>query len=283
LKGRRSIKTVVVAATVGGAVLPVLLLLVWSFSKGWLWPGMWAAVQLGQVKTINWAKFCAGAGEARRSPFLQSHGAFHFLLDYVPRWHWMTRPGGLIQFQPFVPKQHGERVLRTLIERCQQAGMVPYLGVLKRHRPDPFLMTHAVDGYSLAMDLCVSMRAHRRQALWRLCQELAEIVLTAGGRFYYAKDAVLLASLEGVVTGHPAHRGVRGVYYAENWEDAQGFSPYIYYGVKDELDQWRSAVTKYEFVGGKISSFPYLEYYEALATVRGAVSGGPGGHRCLAP
>ena len=87
------------------------------------------------------------------------------------------------------------------------------------------------------------------------------------------QDAVLLASLEGVVTGHPAHRGVRGVYFAENWEDAEGFSPYIYYGVKNELDQWRSAVRKYEFVGGKISSFPYLEYYEALATVRGAVSG----------
>lgn len=87
------------------------------------------------------------------------------------------------------------------------------------------------------------------------------------------QDAVLLASLEGVVTGHPAHRGVRGVYYAENWEDAEGFAPYLFYGVKDELDQWRSAVTKYEFVGGKISSFPYLDYYTALATVRGAVAG----------
>lgn len=87
------------------------------------------------------------------------------------------------------------------------------------------------------------------------------------------QDAVLLASLEGVVTGHPAHRGVRGVYYAENWEDAEGFAPYVIYGLKDELDQWRSAVTRYEFVGGKISSFPYLDYYTALATVRGAVSG----------
>jgi len=28
-----------------------------------------------------------------------------------------------------------------------------------------------------------------------------------------------------------------------------------------------------EFVGRKISSFPYIEYYETLATVRGAVSG----------
>jgi LmbE family N-acetylglucosaminyl deacetylase len=87
------------------------------------------------------------------------------------------------------------------------------------------------------------------------------------------QDAVLLASLEGVVSAHPVHRGVRGVYYAENWEDAEGFSPYIYYGVADEMAQWRSAVTKYEFVGGKISTFAYLDYYESLATVRGVVSG----------
>jgi len=41
----------------------------------------------------------------------------------------------------------------------------------------------------------------------------------------------------------------------------------------DEIAQWREAVTKYEFVGGRISSFRYLDYYDALATVRGAVSG----------
>jgi LmbE family N-acetylglucosaminyl deacetylase len=87
------------------------------------------------------------------------------------------------------------------------------------------------------------------------------------------QDAVLLASLEGVVTAHPAHRGVRGVYYADNWEDAESFDPYVYIGVTDEVAQWRDAVTKYEFVGGRISSFKYLDYYDALFTVRGAVSG----------
>jgi LmbE family N-acetylglucosaminyl deacetylase len=87
------------------------------------------------------------------------------------------------------------------------------------------------------------------------------------------KDAVLLASLEGVVTGHPPHRGIQGVYYADNWEDAESFSPYIYVGVNDEIAQWREAVTKYEFVGGRISSFRYLDYYDALSTVRGAISG----------
>lgn len=162
--------------------------------KGWLWPGMWMATHMGGVPLVNKLKFQAGYREARRSPYLQTHGAFHFLLDYVPRWQWMTRPGGLIQFQPFVPQAQGERVLKTVIERCQRASMVPYLGVLKRHKPDPFLMTHAVDGYSMAMDFAVSTSTRKRQALWKLCQEMAEVVLEAGGRFYYAKDAVLQAS-----------------------------------------------------------------------------------------
>ena len=162
--------------------------------KGWLWPGMWVGTHCGGVPLVNSLKFRAGFHEAKKSPYLQTHGAFHFLFDYVPRWQWMTKPGGLIQFQPFVPQQEGERVFRAIVERCQQTGMVPYLAVLKRHKPDPFLMTHAVDGYSLAMDFAVSTSQHRCEALWKLCQEMAEVVLAAGGRFYYAKDAVLQAS-----------------------------------------------------------------------------------------
>lgn len=86
-------------------------------------------------------------------------------------------------------------------------------------------------------------------------------------------DAVLLASLPGVVTANPAWRGIRAVWYAENWEDAVGFRPYTYVGVTSEdSTRWRQAVTKYEFVGGSISSFRYLDYYSALMTVRGAES-----------
>jgi FAD/FMN-containing dehydrogenase len=159
--------------------------------KGWLWPGMWGAVHLGQVGLVNALKFSVGPREQRGSPYLQSHGAFHFLLDYVPRWQWMTKPGGLIQFQPFVPKAAAERVLRQLTETCHREGMIPYLGVLKRHRPDPFLMTHAVDGFSMAMDFAVPTSTRKRAALWAMCQRLADVVLDAGGRFYYAKDALL--------------------------------------------------------------------------------------------
>lgn len=85
------------------------------------------------------------------------------------------------------------------------------------------------------------------------------------------QDAVLLASLPGVVLQHPAHRGVRAVWYTDNWEDATGFAPFVFVKVSETLAAWRAAVSKYEFARGAIAGFPYVEYYTALATVRGAV------------
>jgi LmbE family N-acetylglucosaminyl deacetylase len=83
-------------------------------------------------------------------------------------------------------------------------------------------------------------------------------------------DALLLASLEGVASPLPRHRGVKALYYTENWEDPEGFKPYLYVDVSGELARWKECVTQYEFIKGGISSFPYLDYYEALARVRGA-------------
>jgi N-acetylglucosamine malate deacetylase 1 len=85
-------------------------------------------------------------------------------------------------------------------------------------------------------------------------------------------DAVLLASLEGVESTYPRHRGVRGVYYTENWEDMDGYTPYIFVDVSETLPVWQEAVKQYEFIGGTISSFPYFDYYTSLARVRGALA-----------
>lgn len=162
--------------------------------KGWIWPGMWCAFHFGMVGLVNAMKYRAGFKEGIASPYPQTHGAFHFLLDYVPRWQWMVKPGGLIQFQPFVPAAEAPRVLRNVVEIAQREGIVPYLGVLKRHKPDPFLMTHGLDGFSMAMDFGVPVGKRRRERLWKLTHAMADVVLDAGGRFYYAKDATLLGS-----------------------------------------------------------------------------------------
>jgi len=59
------------------------------------------------------------------------------------------------------------------------------------------------------------------------------------------------------------------LYYAENWEDAVGFRPYVYVDFPEEAyELWVKAVSTHWFVTGS-KSFPYLEYYQHLARVRG--------------
>lgn len=60
----------------------------------------------------------------------------------------------------------------------------------------------------------------------------------------------------------------RELYYAENWEDAVGFHPYVYMDFSDGYALWKEAVATHWFVTGS-TSFPYLEYYDCLSRVRG--------------
>jgi FAD/FMN-containing dehydrogenase len=59
--------------------------------------------------------------------------------------------------------------------------------VTKRHRPDEFLLSHAVDGFSLALDFKVT--AGNKVRLAQMLQDFDRIVLEAGGRFYFAKNS----------------------------------------------------------------------------------------------
>ncbi len=140
------------------------------------------------VRFVNWAKFISSKISPKKQ-FRQAHAAFAFLLDYVPNWQKSYGKGGLIQYQSFIPKASAEAAFRKQLEVCRRESIVPFLAVFKRHRADRFLMTHAVDGYSLALDFKVTAR--NRARLWKLTEKLNEIVLAAGGRFYMAKDATL--------------------------------------------------------------------------------------------
>ncbi len=143
------------------------------------------------VRMINSAKVHSAALQPRSWVHHQSHGGFAFLLDYVPGWKLAYKPGALIQYQPFVPKESAVAVFEEVLSESHKAGLPPYLGVFKKHRPDDFLLSHAVDGYSLAMDFRVT--EDNRDKLWALTARLDEIVLAAGGKFYFAKDATLTA------------------------------------------------------------------------------------------
>jgi LmbE family N-acetylglucosaminyl deacetylase len=87
------------------------------------------------------------------------------------------------------------------------------------------------------------------------------------------KDAVLMAELEAVKTDHPPYLGVKGVYYAENWEDDEGYKPYLFINASRGCEKWSKAIQAYQMVRGGISPFHYFEYYTSLVHMRGAQMG----------
>ncbi len=133
---------------------------------------------------VNTAKYVMSLREGHNR---QSHAAFHFLLDYVPNWELAYGRGGLIEYQSFLPKETALDAWKEMLTLSHRRRLPSYLGVTKRHRPDDFLISHAVDGFSLAMDFKVT-RGNRAK-LSQMLQEFDQIVLSAGGRFYFAKNS----------------------------------------------------------------------------------------------
>ena len=135
------------------------------------------------VLAVNTAKYIVG----RKKTYRQPHAAFHFLLDYVPDWELAYGRNGLIQYQSFLPKETALAAWTEMISLSQKRKLPTYLGVTKRHRPDNFLFSHALDGFSLAFDFKITNG--NRAALEKMTQDFDKIVLAAGGRFYFAKNS----------------------------------------------------------------------------------------------
>lgn len=158
---------------------------------------------------INWAKHTSSKtlGDGRPHPL--SLVGFSFLLDYVPNWRYAYLPHGFIQYQSFVPKEHAKQVFSEQLRLQDKAKLESFLAVLKRHRPDDFLFSHAVDGYSLALDFKVTRSNWPR--LQRMCHMMNDMVLKAGGRFYFAKDSTLRPSDVKAYLGDEALAKFRGL------------------------------------------------------------------------
>jgi FAD/FMN-containing dehydrogenase len=161
---------------------------------GWLarsklWRIMRPFVRPTGMRVVNYAK-CVAAKREHGKQYKQTLVAFNFLLDSAPNWKWSYRPGALIQYQSFVPKDNAATAFERIITLSQDRGLVPYLAVMKRHRPDGFMLSHAVDGYSLALDFHVTRKNQER--VKELTRALDDIVLANQGKFYFAKDSTLM-------------------------------------------------------------------------------------------
>ncbi len=110
---------------------------------------------------------------------------FFFPLDMIHNWNRGYGKRGFIQYQFVIPEKNGEAILRRIMEKIARSGCTPFLNVFKKMGEGQGLLSFPFAGYTLAIDFPVTpgLKAFTRQ--------LDEEVLSAGGRIYLGKDAML--------------------------------------------------------------------------------------------
>jgi FAD/FMN-containing dehydrogenase len=100
---------------------------------------------------------------------------------------------GTETFQAFVPRSQAEGLFKEIMRSSHKNEFMPLWCIIKQHRKDPFLLSYQVDGYSLEVNYHIVPQTVLK--LHKMLRELMCIVISAGGRFYLAKDSLITNSL----------------------------------------------------------------------------------------
>jgi decaprenylphospho-beta-D-ribofuranose 2-oxidase len=110
---------------------------------------------------------------------------FFFPLDAINHWNKGYGKRGFIQYQFVIPEDNGKKNLTEILEMIASSGCTPFLNVFKRMGDGQGILSFPFKGYTLAIDFPVT------KELLSFTPKLDAKVLSAGGRLYLGKDALL--------------------------------------------------------------------------------------------
>ncbi len=133
----------------------------------------------------------------------------------------------------------------------------------------PYIDGELPDNEKVRLEVCDIIRKYKPDVItthWKYSMHKDHIATSN-----IVRDAHFLAALPGVTRENP-HHFARGPYYAENWEDAEKFTPYLYINVSSEgFKLWEEAISTHWFTTNS-KSFKYKEYYASLMKCRGCIA-----------
>ncbi len=118
---------------------------------------------------------------------------YFYPLDGIRNWNRLYGRNGFLQYQVVLPLDSSYDGIIKILEKVRSSGHGSPLAVLKLFgKADPnAVMSFPMEGYTLTLDFKVN------KAVFRLLDELDEVVLAHGGRIYLAKDARMGAEMFG--------------------------------------------------------------------------------------
>jgi len=141
-------------------------------------------VNPGTVRAFNelWFRRCPPG----QSSALRSLSSFFYPLDAVGNWNLLYGRDGFVQYQFVVGPRDGEAVREAMVA-ARDSKVPASLAVMKRFGPgNPGPLSFPIEGWTLALDFAIGP-----QGLPSLLDRLDELVASAGGRVYLAKDSRL--------------------------------------------------------------------------------------------
>lgn len=132
------------------------------------------------IKLFNWFYYFI-VKEKTKSVSLQQ---FFFPLDGIVDWNKMYGKKGFLQYQVVIPINDAFAGVSEILQKISDSKQGSFLAVLKRMgNANNNLLSFPMDGYTLALDFKVNKK------VFKLLDELDEIVIKYKGRIYLCKDA----------------------------------------------------------------------------------------------